>query len=93
MHLVLASKMWPTGLVSQGVAFAALPSELLVVPEGSDYSSDLHPDWEDLKQTHERLDTAMEVWLQQVSPEFFGQSGCIAPTQKGFSAPIPCGRH
>ena len=45
MHLVLADKMWLTRFASQGVAVAALPLELIALPEGSDYSSNLHLTW------------------------------------------------
>lgn len=81
MHLVLADKMWLTRFASQGVPFAALPMELIALPEGLDYSSNLHPDWEDLKQTRERLDAAIKVWLQQISPEFLSGTMQYANTK------------
>ena len=59
-HLVLADKMWPVRFARQSVEFAALEPALLSVPEGSDCTSDLHPDWMDLKQTRELLDSAIE---------------------------------
>ena len=43
---------------------------LLSVPEGSDYTSDLHPDWTDLKQTRDALDAAIEQRLAAMPPEF-----------------------
>ena len=69
-HLVLADKMWLVRFAGQGVEFAALEPALLSVPEGSDYTSDLHPDWMDLKQTRDALDAAIEQWLADMSPEF-----------------------
>ena len=69
-HLVLADKMWLARFAAQGTAFAALPPELLVVPVGSDYTSDLHPDWTDLKQTRDVLDAAIELWVADMSPAF-----------------------
>jgi uncharacterized damage-inducible protein DinB len=69
-HLVLADKIWLQRFTRQGVMFAALPPELLAMPEGADYTSDLHPDWSDLKRTREALDTAIENWLQEMPPEF-----------------------
>ena len=69
-HLVLADKMWLHRFACQGTTFDALRPELLTLPEGSDYTSDLHPDWLDLRRTREALDTAMELWLADLSPEF-----------------------
>ena len=69
-HLVLADKMWLARFAAQGTAFAALPPELLAVPVGSDYTSDLHPDWADLKQTRDALDAAIEQWLADMTPAF-----------------------
>ena len=74
MHLVLADKMWLTRFASQGVPVAALPLGLIALPEGSDYSINLHPDWKDLKRTRERLDAAMVACLQEMSPEFLSST-------------------
>jgi LPS sulfotransferase NodH len=43
-HLLLAYKMWLARFANQGVEFVALAPGLLAVPEGSDYTSNLHPD-------------------------------------------------
>ena len=69
-HLVLADKMWLERFTRQGVDFAALPLALVQLPEGSDYTSDLHPDWADLQLTRQTLDAAMEHWLADMPPEF-----------------------
>ena len=69
-HLVLADKMWLLRFARQGVEFAALKPALLSVPEGSDYTSDVHPDWTDLKQARDALDAAIEQWLADMPPEF-----------------------
>ena len=69
-HLVLADKMWLQRFAAQGTAFAALSPALLALPDGSDYTSDLHPDWLDLKRTRELLDAAMEAWMADMPPEF-----------------------
>ncbi|MDW5444567.1 DinB family protein [Polaromonas sp. SM01] len=69
-HLVLADKMWLQRFAAQPTVFAALPSALLAMPEGSDYSSDLHPDWEDLKHARKAVDAAIELWLAEMSPDF-----------------------
>ncbi len=80
-HLVLADKMWLRRFVKQGFEFEALPAELLAVPEGSDYASDLHPDWVDLKQTRDRLDVAIEQWLASMPPEFVSSTMRYANTK------------
>lgn len=69
-HLVLADKMWLQRFAAQDTAFAALPSALLTLPDGSDYTSDLHPDWLDLKSTREALDAAIEGWLADMQAQF-----------------------
>ena len=70
MHLVLADKMWLQRFKRQGVTFDALPDTLLAVPEGLDYTSNLHPDWQPLRQTRDAVDAAVEAWLAEMSPEF-----------------------
>ena len=69
-HLVLADKMWLARFAAQDPAFASLSAELLAVPLGSDYASDVRPDWRDLKQTRDALDSAIEPWVGSVSPDF-----------------------
>ena len=81
MHLVLADKMWLARFARQGVEFAALGSELLTMPQGSDYNSDLHPVWTDLTQTRDALDAAIEQWLADMSPEFLTSTMRYANTK------------
>ncbi len=69
-HLVLADRMWLHRFASQQTVFAALSPALLALPEGSDYSSDLHPDWLDLRQTRDALDEVIEQWLAGMAPDF-----------------------
>ena len=69
-HLVLADKMWLSRFARQGLVFVALQPGLLAMPEGSDYTSNLHPDWADLKQTRDALDAAVVQWLAEMHPEF-----------------------
>ena len=73
-HLVLADKMWLARFAQQGLVITALPPELLTIPEGSDYTSDLHPDWHDLKHTRDALDAAIEQWLATMQTEFLTSS-------------------
>ena len=69
-HIVLADKMWLHRFSCQETLFAALTPGLLALPEGSDYSSDLHPDWLDLRQTRDVLDGLIEKWLAAMAPDF-----------------------
>jgi len=69
-HLVLADKMWLHRFASQQTVFAALSPAMLALPDGSDYSSDLHPDWHDLRQTRDALDEVIEQWLAGMVPDF-----------------------
>ncbi|WP_298924007.1 DinB family protein [uncultured Ramlibacter sp.] len=69
-HLVLADKMWLERFTRQGVVFAALPAQLVALPPGSDYTSDLHPDWADLRRTRAALDEAIEAWTQEMAADF-----------------------
>ena len=69
-HLVLADKMWLQRFARQGVAFEALAPDLLDIPQGADYTSDLHPDWQDLRRMRERLDAAIEAWVAEMPDDF-----------------------
>ena len=80
-HLVLADKMWLARFAKQGVEFAALVPQFLAVPDGSDYTSDLHPDWADLKHTRDALDAAIERWVADMPPEFLTSTMHYANTK------------
>ena len=69
-HLVLADKMWLQRFARQGVAFEALAPDLVALPEGADYTSDLHPDWQDLRRVRARLDAAIEAWVLEMPGDF-----------------------
>ena len=80
-HLVLADKMWLHRFALQQTSFAALPAAALALPEGSDYSSDLHPDWQDLRQTRDALDEMIERWLAEMRPDFLTSTMLYANTK------------
>ena len=42
----------------------------MTLPEGADYTSDLHPDWQDLRQQRAGLDAVIEQWVAQMPPGF-----------------------
>ena len=69
-HLVSADKVWLQRFAQQGDGFAALTPTLLHMPKGADYTSDLHPDWPDLRRTREALDAAIETWLADMPADF-----------------------
>lgn len=73
-HMVLADKMWLARFAIQGNSFAALAPDLLAMPDGSDYTSDLHPDWADLKRVRNTLDAAIEQWLANLPSEFLSST-------------------
>ena len=66
--------MWLHRFASQETVFAALSPALLALPDGSDYSSDLHPDWHDLRQTRDALDEVIEQWLAGMVPDFLSST-------------------
>ncbi len=80
-HLVLADKMWLARFAAQGVSFEALAPALLAMPPGADYTSDLHPDWHDLKHTRDALDAAIEQWLAAMPAEFLTSTMRYANTK------------
>jgi uncharacterized damage-inducible protein DinB len=87
-HLVLADKMWLTRFAAQGTAFAALPPALLALPAGADYTSDLHPRWQDLRRERDALDTAIEAWTAELSPGFL-RSTMVYTNTKGVPRAHP----
>jgi uncharacterized damage-inducible protein DinB len=69
-HLVSADKVWLQRFAQQGFAFAALTPARLYMPEGADYTSDMFPDWADLRRARDALDAAIEAWLAAMPAEF-----------------------
>jgi uncharacterized damage-inducible protein DinB len=80
-HMVLADKMWLARFARQGATFVALAPELLATPEGTDYTSDLYPDWQDLKRNRDALDAAIKEWLAQMPAEFLTSTMRYANTK------------
>ena len=80
-HLVLADKMWLNRFASQGIAFTALPREMLALPPGSDYTSDLHPQWSDLKLQRTQLDAPITTWLADMPADFLQSTMRYANTK------------
>ena len=80
-HLLLADKMWLARFAAQATAAPALSPSLLHMPEGSDYTSDLHPQWQDLRSVRAALDAAIEAWIAQMPPEFLSATMHYANTK------------
>ena len=80
-HLVLADRMWLHRFASQEKKFAALPAAALALPEGCDYTSELHPDWQDRRQTRVALDDVIERWLSEMTPHFLTRTMHYANTK------------
>ena len=80
-HLVLADRMWLHRFALQQTSFAALSAAALALPEGSDYTSELHPDWQDLRQTRVALDDVIERWLSEMTPDFLTRTMHYANTK------------
>ena len=80
-HLVLADRMWLHRFALQQTSFAALSAAALALPEGSDYTSELYPDWQDLRQTRVALDDVIERWLSEMTPDFLTRTMHYANTR------------
>lgn len=80
-HLVLADRMWLHRFASQEATFSALHAAALALPEGSDYTSDLYPDWQDLRQTRDALDEMIEQWLGEMKTDFLSTTMRYANTK------------
>ena len=80
-HLVLADRMWLHRFALQQTSFAALSAAALALPEDSDYTSELYPDWQDLRQTRVALDDVIERWLSEMTPDFLTRTMHYANTK------------
>lgn len=80
-HLVWADKMWLARFAKQGVDFSALKPALQGLPESTDYTSDVHPDWLELKHVRDELDAAIEQWIADMPPEFLSSTMQYANTK------------
>ena len=65
-HVMWGDKLWLARFVGQGLGTSALEPQLLQVPAGAVHATVLFDDWSGLKAERERLDAAIEAWLQQM---------------------------
>ena len=69
-HLVWGDSMWLQRFANQGVAFPALAGDLLALPPGASFATELETTWEALKLRRDRLDAAMEAWVADMPADF-----------------------
>jgi len=69
-HLVWGDTMWLGRFAAQGLTFAALPADLLVLPVHARYETMLHGDWAGLRGQRARLDAAIEAWVAEMPDDF-----------------------
>jgi uncharacterized damage-inducible protein DinB len=69
-HLLWADRLWLRRFAEQGVAFPALGSDLLALPEGAAHATLLYADWPVLRAQRVKLDAAMEDWVRDMPAEF-----------------------
>jgi uncharacterized damage-inducible protein DinB len=69
-HLVWGDLMWLARFARQGVVFAALPAQLLALPEGASYGTVMEHDFDALRQRRDAIDAAIEDWLAQMPDDF-----------------------
>ena len=66
-HLLWGDTMWLGRFAAQG---EGLPADLLVLPAGAVYETELHTDWAALRTQRARLDAAIEAWLAALPADF-----------------------
>jgi uncharacterized damage-inducible protein DinB len=70
-HLIWADKLWLARLAAQRPEFmAVLTPELLALPPGAVHATMLHEDWALLRAEREKLDAAIEAWVDGFTPDF-----------------------
>lgn len=80
-HLVWADSMWLQRFTRQGVVFPALGGDLLSLPPGASFATELESAWEPLAARRDRLDAAIEDWLAGMPPAFLQQTMRYANTK------------
>ena len=69
-HLVWGDLMWLGRFARQGVAFAALPPQLLALPEGATHDTVMEHDFHALRLRRDAIDAAIEDWVAQMPEDF-----------------------
>ncbi|TFZ05799.1 damage-inducible protein DinB [Ramlibacter henchirensis] len=80
-HLMWGDRVWLRRFAEQGVRFEALTEEVLWVPEGALYETQLYEDWGQLRAARRQLDDAIESWVGAMSPDFLASTMRYANTK------------
>ncbi len=62
--------MWLQRFAAQGETFDALGDDLLALPPGASYGTVLEPDWAALNVRRDRLDEAIEAWVDAMPHDY-----------------------
>jgi hypothetical protein len=91
-HLLWGDTLWLARFAAQGEVFDALPADLLALPAGARYETELHADWAALRTQRER------DWMRRSKPGWLRcrrtsrRAPCATATQRVCSENIRCGR-
>jgi uncharacterized damage-inducible protein DinB len=69
-HIVWADKLWLQRFEQSGTPFPALAGDLLDLPAAAVHGTVLFADWTALRQERERLDSAIEAWIEEMPVDF-----------------------
>jgi uncharacterized damage-inducible protein DinB len=70
-HLVWGDQLWLARFAAQPeVSFSALGGGLLDLPPGAVAETVLYPQWSELRAQRERLDLAIERWVDEMPSDF-----------------------
>jgi uncharacterized damage-inducible protein DinB len=69
-HLLWADRTWLRRFAAQGVRFESLHEDLLALPPGASYGTELHGDWSALRAARRSLDAAIEGWTREMTSHY-----------------------
>jgi uncharacterized damage-inducible protein DinB len=69
-HIVWGDQLWLQRFAAAGTPFPSLGGALLDVPADAVHATVLFDDWNALREKRERLDSAIEAWIDEMPLEF-----------------------
>jgi uncharacterized damage-inducible protein DinB len=69
-HLLWADRLWLQRFAIQDIPSPALKPELLALPAGATYGTELHTAWPELREQRDRLDEAIETWVAEMPVDY-----------------------
>jgi uncharacterized damage-inducible protein DinB len=69
-HLVWGDQLWLRRFAQSGTSFPSLAGNLLDVPASAVHGTVLFEDWAALRAKRERLDVAIEAWIEEMPLDF-----------------------